>query len=93
MNILDAIGGVISTVQSQLQRQAILEHLVNERTKELKEEKEISENLLLNILPDETTQEMKENGAVKAKDYNMVTVLFTVSSFSQFKPVVFQGLG
>ena len=85
LNILDAIGGVISTVQSQLQRQAILEHLVNERTKELKEEKEISENLLLNILPYETTQELKENGAVKAKDYNMVTVLFTdFKDFSQF---------
>ncbi len=77
LNIMDAIGGVISTVQNQLERQQVLEELVNERTKELKEEKEVSENLLLNILPQETTQELKENGSVKAKDFNMVTVLFT----------------
>ncbi len=77
LNIMDAIGGVISTVQNQLERQLVLEQLVNERTKELQEEKEISENLLLNILPFETTQELKKNGKVKAKDYSMVTVLFT----------------
>jgi class 3 adenylate cyclase len=77
LNILDAIGGVISTVQSQLERQAVLESLVEARTKELKEEKEISENLLLNILPYETTQELKARGTVKAKDYNLVTVIFT----------------
>ncbi len=85
LNILDAIGGVISTVQTQLERQAMLERLVEERTKELKEEKEISENLLLNILPYETTQELKAKGTVKAKDYNLVTVLFTdFKNFTQF---------
>ncbi|TDQ17044.1 class 3 adenylate cyclase [Algoriphagus boseongensis] len=85
LNILDAIGGVISTVQNQLERQAVLERLVEERTKELKEEKEISENLLLNILPYETTQELKAKGTVKAKDYNLVTVLFTdFKNFTQF---------
>jgi class 3 adenylate cyclase len=77
LNILDAIGGVVSTVQSQIERKQVLEELVEKRTKQLKAEKETSENLLLNILPWETTQELKKNGTVKAKDFNMVSVLFT----------------
>lgn len=40
-------------------------------------EKERSDNLLLNILPEETAQELKEHGKVKAKKFNSVTVLFT----------------
>lgn len=84
-NILDAMGGVVSAVQNQIDRNVILEHLVEERTKELKKEKEISEELLLNILPYETTQELKANGFAKAKDYNVVTVLFTdFKNFTQF---------
>ncbi len=48
------------------------------KTKQLiEEEKERSENLLLNILPEETAQELKEKGKVKAKKYDAVTVLFT----------------
>ncbi|MFC3879800.1 adenylate/guanylate cyclase domain-containing protein [Algoriphagus namhaensis] len=77
LNILDAIGGVVSTVQNQLDRQQELEKLVAQRTEQLQKEKETSENLLLNILPWETTQELKKNGSVKAKDFNMVSVLFT----------------
>lgn len=85
LNILDAIGGVISAVQNQIDRNVILERLVDKRTLELKKEKEISEELLLNILPYETTQELKANGFAKAKDYNVVTVLFTdFKNFTQF---------
>jgi len=40
-------------------------------------EKERSEDLLLNILPAETTKELKEKGKVIAKKFNSVTVLFT----------------
>ena len=40
-------------------------------------EKERSDNLLLNILPEETALELKENGKVKAKKFDSVTVLFT----------------
>lgn len=40
-------------------------------------EKNRSESLLLNILPEETAQELKENGKVKAKSFEAVTVLFT----------------
>ncbi|WP_052172409.1 adenylate/guanylate cyclase domain-containing protein [Psychroserpens jangbogonensis] len=40
-------------------------------------EKQRSDNLLLNILPEETAQELKDNGKVEAKKYKAVTVLFS----------------
>ena len=43
----------------------------------IEEEKNRSENLLLNILPQETAIELKERGSVKAKRIEGVTVLFT----------------
>jgi class 3 adenylate cyclase len=42
-----------------------------------KREKEISQNLLLNILPAEVAEELKNNGKSVAKYFNEVTVLFT----------------
>ncbi len=48
------------------------------RTKEIIEkEKSRSERLLLNILPEETAEELKQNGKVQAKKFDSVTVLFT----------------
>ena len=48
------------------------------KTKQIiEEEKERSDKLLLNILPEETAQELKEKGKVKAKKYDAVTVLFS----------------
>jgi len=43
----------------------------------IEEEKNRSENLLLNILPKQTAQELKEFGKVKANKFESVTVLFT----------------
>ena len=40
-------------------------------------EKERSDKLLLNILPEETAQELKDNGSVVARKYPAVTVLFS----------------
>lgn len=40
-------------------------------------EKERSDELLKNILPDETAKELKEKGFVEAKKFDSVTVLFT----------------
>jgi class 3 adenylate cyclase/tetratricopeptide (TPR) repeat protein len=40
-------------------------------------EKERSDTLLLNILPEETAQELKDNGRVVAKKYPSATVLFS----------------
>jgi class 3 adenylate cyclase len=43
----------------------------------IRKEKDKSENLLLNILPYETAQELKEKGSTEAKLIEEVTVLFT----------------
>ncbi len=48
-------------------------------------EKNRSEKLLLNILPEKTAQELKEFGKVQAKKIDSVTVLFTdFKEFTQF---------
>jgi adenylate cyclase len=43
----------------------------------IQEEKNRSDALLLNILPEETAQELKQNGKVRAQRFESVTVLFT----------------
>ena len=43
----------------------------------IEEEKTRSDNLLLNILPEETALELKQKGKVKAQKFESVTVLFT----------------
>jgi len=50
---------------------------VKKSNKIISEEKNRSENLLLNILPEETAKELKLNGKVQAKKFESVTVLFT----------------
>jgi len=62
----------------------ILEQTVKERTAELVEEKaeverqkEKSEELLLNILPSEVADELKEKGYTTARSFDEVTVLFS----------------
>ena len=53
-------------------------NLYIKRTKAIIEkEKDRSDRLLLNILPEETAQELKESGVVKANKFQSVTVLFT----------------
>jgi len=55
----------------------LLESEVEKRTRELQKEMQKSEDLLLNILPLEVAEELKEKGASEAKLYNHVSVLFT----------------
>ncbi|MEH6537387.1 MAG: adenylate/guanylate cyclase domain-containing protein [Psychroserpens sp.] len=43
----------------------------------IEKEKDRSENLLLNILPSEIAEELKEKGSADAKDFDMVSILFT----------------
>jgi class 3 adenylate cyclase/lipopolysaccharide biosynthesis regulator YciM len=50
---------------------------VRKTKKIIEEEKDRSEKLLLNILPLETAQELKEKGTATPKHYDMVSVLFT----------------
>lgn len=50
---------------------------VRKTKKIIEDEKERSEKLLLNILPYETAEELKEKGSATPKQYDMVSVLFT----------------
>ncbi len=62
----------------QLEREnIILESKVKERTKELRIEKKKSDDLLLNILPKETADELKERGEAETKVYPSASVLFS----------------
>ncbi|MFL5774462.1 MAG: adenylate/guanylate cyclase domain-containing protein [Flavisolibacter sp.] len=49
---------------------------VHDRTEELMVEKKKSDELLLNILPSDTADELKVTGKAKAKQFESVTVLF-----------------
>ena len=50
--------------------------VIRQRNK-IKIEQKINEELLLNILPSETAEELKATGKAKARNYNQVTVMFT----------------
>ena len=54
-----------------------LERIINERTNALVREKDKSENLLANVLPKDTANELKLKGRATKKKYQMVTVLFS----------------
>lgn len=51
-------------------------HFIQKTNKIIEKERNRSDNLLLNILPEETAQELKEFGKVKANRFESVTVLF-----------------
>ncbi len=50
---------------------------IQKTTAIIKNEKERSDNLLLNILPEETARELKDKGKVIPKKFDSVTVMFT----------------
>jgi class 3 adenylate cyclase len=50
---------------------------VRKTNKIIEKEKERSENLLLNILPAETAEELKQHGEAKARSFESVTIIFT----------------
>jgi class 3 adenylate cyclase/ligand-binding sensor domain-containing protein len=54
-----------------------LEQKVQERTFELEAEKKKSDELLLNILPEETAEELKREGQARSRKYKEVSVLFS----------------
>ena len=83
LTVKEAIRSFYQDKQLEVQNKLLerhnreLEQLVDERTQELRAEKDKSEELLLNILPRETAIELIENGEATPKHYEMVTVLFT----------------
>lgn len=54
-----------------------MEDKIRLRTKQLHEEKEKADHLLLNILPPEIAHELKNRGASKARHFDNVSVMFT----------------
>jgi len=72
------------TIKQEQEKKVILENqnaklevMVTERTEQLTNEKQKSDNLLRNILPEEVANELKQTGEAEAKQFNNVTVLFT----------------
>ncbi|MCA0153766.1 adenylate/guanylate cyclase domain-containing protein [Winogradskyella vincentii] len=64
--ILLGAGGIYSRLRYVRKSKAIIE-----------KEKDRSENLLLNILPAEIAEELKEKGKADARDFDMVSIIFT----------------
>ena len=76
-NVLWATG-IVAFLLSLLAVAMYRKNKFVERTNKIIEaEQNRSENLLLNILPKQTAQELKEKGKVKAKKFDSVSVLFT----------------
>ena len=69
--LLIIAAGLFSRVQYVRKSKAIIE-----------KERDRSDNLLLNILPEEIAKELKEKGKAEARDFEMVSILF--SDFSGF---------
>ncbi|MEX0966098.1 MAG: adenylate/guanylate cyclase domain-containing protein [Bacteroidia bacterium] len=81
------IRSLEATYRSQLaEKEAEVYRLKNvelaAKNREIKEEKRKSEELLLNILPAEIAEELKEKGRTDARDFDMVSILFT--DFKEF---------
>jgi len=63
-------------IYNDLQKRYRLEEIIKERTEALLKEKEKSENLIANILPKNTADELKATGKATSSKFKMVTVLF-----------------
>lgn len=75
--VLGVWGLVKYRERSLRETQRVLEAKVAERTAELEKEKVKTEELLLNILPKDTADELQKHGKATARHYNQVSVLFT----------------
>ena len=71
------IGAYAMRARRINQQNERLERLVAERTRELVEEKDKSERLLLNILPGPIAAELREHGVATTRLYEDVSILFT----------------
>jgi class 3 adenylate cyclase/ligand-binding sensor domain-containing protein len=88
LGILGVYGFLRYRIWTIRRTERTLEGLVKSRTRELEDEKHKSEQLLLNILPEETAEELKQKGKAGAKRYENVTVMF--SDFQGFSLIAEQ---
>lgn len=83
------LGGIWGVLRLRIYRlrlkERMLEEQVRARTIELRQEKQKSDKLLLNILPREIADELKQNGFSKARRHDFVAVLF--SDFEGFSKI------
>ena len=77
INLMSLISGQIATSIENAMLYDSLGKKVKERTAELALEKKKSDDLLVNILPVETAEELKQYGRTNPKKFESVTVLFT----------------
>jgi predicted ATPase/class 3 adenylate cyclase len=77
IELLSLLSGQIAVSIDNASLYNNLERKVSERTEELHREKAKSDQLLLNILPAETMEELKKYGKTLPRSYEKVTVLFT----------------
>jgi class 3 adenylate cyclase/ligand-binding sensor domain-containing protein len=75
--LLGFAGFIRLRERTQRRERDRLERMVRIRTSQLAEEKERSEDLLLNILPASTAEELKQKGSAEAHRYESCTVLFS----------------
>jgi predicted ATPase/class 3 adenylate cyclase len=77
IELLKMLSGQIGVSLNNAMLYENLDQKVKDRTKEIELEKAKSDELLLNILPEETARDLKLYGKAKVKRYESVTVLFT----------------
>ncbi len=77
IHILQLLSGQIAVSINNALLYDELEQKVEERTLELATEKKKSDDLLYNILPYETAQELKQFGKTEARHFESTSVLFT----------------
>ena len=77
IEMLKLLSGQISVSLENSLLYENLEEKVQERTKELSVEKQKSDDLLRNILPEEIADELKNDGKSEARLFKEVTVMFT----------------
>jgi class 3 adenylate cyclase len=65
---------LVTNTYEQTKNEAL--RLLEEKQEELRREQELSDSLLLNILPEATVQELKSVGVARPRAYEMVSVLF-----------------
>lgn len=83
ISLMRLMAGQIGTIIENALLYEQMENLVKERTRQLEHEKLKSDNLLLNILPKEVANELKETGKASARLYERVSVMFIdIKSFT-----------
>lgn len=83
--VLLAFWGIYRVMKTQFDRKHfMLEQMINQRIKEMQENKDKTEKLLANVLPKETANEIMATGRAAKIKYNFVTVLFSdIQGFTQ----------